>query len=216
MNSESQYLSIVQKIIAEGKRKENRTGIDTICLPGGASISHDCKDGFPLLTTCRKPFKVMATELEGFIKGITSKKWYQDRGCHIWDEWCTSDKVPYGTDEKTKESPKKTGRNEGSNASDGNSSKKYSPEDDEKKIHLGGYGPSPGYGKRHERIKGGDINSRDHYVNWCRAHKKYLDIFYDIMGEGIKNLKEHTGQPSKRDFYAFAYANSNGRISPYI
>ena len=29
----------------------------------------------------------MAVELEGFINGYTSKRWYQERGCKIWDAW---------------------------------------------------------------------------------------------------------------------------------
>jgi thymidylate synthase len=45
----------------------------------------------------------MAVELEGFIKGITSKKWFQDRDCHIWDQWCNPQKVPYGNDDETKQ-----------------------------------------------------------------------------------------------------------------
>jgi thymidylate synthase len=66
-------------------------------------IQHTMSDGFPLLTIKRVPFRVMAVELEGFIKGITSKKWFQDRNCHIWDEWCNPQKVPYGHDEETKQ-----------------------------------------------------------------------------------------------------------------
>jgi thymidylate synthase len=41
-------------------------------------------------------------ELEGFIKGITDKAWYQERRCKIWDEWCNPTKVPYGHDDETK------------------------------------------------------------------------------------------------------------------
>jgi thymidylate synthase len=59
-------------------------------------------EGFPLLTIKKVPFKIMAIELEGFIKGITNKNWFQNRNCHIWDEWCNPRKVPYGNDEETK------------------------------------------------------------------------------------------------------------------
>ncbi len=44
----------------------------------------------------------MAIELEGFIKGITDKNWYETRGCKIWSDWCSPKKVPYGNDEETK------------------------------------------------------------------------------------------------------------------
>ena len=48
------------------------------------------------------PFKVIASELEFFIKGITDKKWLQDRNNHIWDEWANPKKAPYGHDEAAK------------------------------------------------------------------------------------------------------------------
>ena len=44
----------------------------------------------------------MAVELEFFIKGLTDKQWLKDRKCHIWDQWCSPDKVPYAHDEETK------------------------------------------------------------------------------------------------------------------
>jgi thymidylate synthase len=52
-----------------------------------AIFRHNMADGFPLLTTKKVRLKTVAIELEGFIKGITSKKWYQERGCNIWNEW---------------------------------------------------------------------------------------------------------------------------------
>lgn len=96
-----QYLDLLSRILREGKWKNNRTGIKTISI-SGHMFEHDMSLGFPLLTTKKMAFKSVAVELEGFIKGITSKKWYQDRGCHIWDEWCNPMKVPYGTDDETK------------------------------------------------------------------------------------------------------------------
>jgi len=80
------YLDIVRDVIRNGERKNNRTGIDTIVMPNRV-FSHDMSKGFPLLTTKKMAFKTLSVELEGFINGITSKKWYQERGCHIWDEW---------------------------------------------------------------------------------------------------------------------------------
>jgi thymidylate synthase len=40
--------------------------------------------------------------LEGFIKGITSKQWYKERGCNYWNQWCNPQQVAYGTDDDTK------------------------------------------------------------------------------------------------------------------
>ncbi|MCX6781883.1 MAG: thymidylate synthase [Candidatus Magasanikbacteria bacterium] len=95
------YLDIVKKILETGERKENRTGVDAISI-AGAMFEHDMSQGFPLLTTKKMPFKIMAAELEFFIKGLTDKEWLKERKCHIWDEWANPKKVPYGHDEETK------------------------------------------------------------------------------------------------------------------
>ena len=96
------YLDIVKKILETGERKTSRTGIDTLVIPG-MMFQHDMKNGFPLLTTKKVPYRLVTTELEFFIKGITDKKWLQDRNNHIWDEWCTPLKVPYSHDAATKQ-----------------------------------------------------------------------------------------------------------------
>ncbi len=96
------YLDIVQKVFTHGERKGNRTGIDAIAI-AGAMFEHDMAHGFPLLTTKKMPFKVIASELEFFIKGITDKSWLQERNNHIWDEWASPKKAPYGHDEGSKQ-----------------------------------------------------------------------------------------------------------------
>ena len=94
------YAKIVKKIFDEGIRKENRTGVATIAIPG-AMFEHDMSEGFPLLTTKYVPFHLVASELEFFIRGITDKEWLRQRNNRIWDEWCSPSKVPYGHDEET-------------------------------------------------------------------------------------------------------------------
>ncbi len=95
------YLDIVKNVLENGEKKTDRTGTGTLAI-SGAILRHDMKDGFPLLTTKKIPFRLVASELEFFIKGITDKKWLQDRNNHIWDEWCTPLKVPYDHSEETK------------------------------------------------------------------------------------------------------------------
>lgn len=89
------YLDIVKYILEKGERKANRTGVDAITV-AGVMFEHDMSKGFPLLTTKKTPFRLVATELEFFIKGITDKKWLQDHNNHIWDEWAHPKKAPYG------------------------------------------------------------------------------------------------------------------------
>lgn len=100
------YLNIVQKILKEGEIKQNRTGIKTLAI-AGVMFEHDMARGFPLLTTKKMPFKVIATELEFFIKGLTDKEWLKERNNHIWDEWANPKKAPYGHDEAAKEKMEK-------------------------------------------------------------------------------------------------------------
>lgn len=95
------YLTIVKTVLEEGTEKHDRTGTGTLAV-AGAMFAHDMNKGYPLLTTKKMPFKVMATELEFFIKGITDKEWLKERGCHIWDEWAHPHKAPYGHDEESK------------------------------------------------------------------------------------------------------------------
>lgn len=95
------YLDIVKKILKEGVKKDDRTGTGTIALMG-AMFKHDMQDGFPLVTTKSVPLRLVASELEFFIKGITDKKWLQERNNHIWDEWCSPEIIPYAHDEETK------------------------------------------------------------------------------------------------------------------
>lgn len=96
------YLNIVEKILNEGVLCPNRTGISAYTI-AGATFEHDMSKGFPLLTTKKIPFKLIASELEFFIKGITDKKWLQERGNHIWDEWAKPQLAPYGHDRRSKD-----------------------------------------------------------------------------------------------------------------
>lgn len=89
------YLDIVKTVLETGERKPTRAGVDIISLPG-MMFQHNMQEGFPLLTTKKVPFRLVASELEFFIKGITDKQWLQERNNHIWDEWCTPEKVPWG------------------------------------------------------------------------------------------------------------------------
>ncbi|MBT3538952.1 thymidylate synthase [Candidatus Parcubacteria bacterium] len=95
------YLNIVKHILENGIEKTDRTGTGTLGV-AGVCFEHDMSEGFPLITTKKMPFKVMSTELEFFIKGITDKQWLIDKKCHIWDEWANPKKAPYGHDEESK------------------------------------------------------------------------------------------------------------------
>lgn len=79
---------------------DNRTETPALRVPTGAIFEHDMANGFPLITTKKMGLKNIATELEFFVRGITDKKWLQDRNCHIWDEWSNPEKWKPVYDEK--------------------------------------------------------------------------------------------------------------------
>ena len=89
------YLDIVKNILDQGVKKPTRTGIDEYAVAGGI-FEHEMSEGYPLLTTKKVPFRLVATELEFFIKGLTDKQWLIDHNNHIWDEWASPKKAPYG------------------------------------------------------------------------------------------------------------------------
>ncbi len=97
------YLDIVEKILEKGVLCENRTGVDALVYPGRFLFEHDMAGGFPFLTTKKMFLRRATVELEFFIKGITDKKWLQDRKNRFWNEWASPSKVPYGHDEETKQ-----------------------------------------------------------------------------------------------------------------
>ena len=90
------YKEIIESVLTNGVPKqatrhapdgsvipvENGT-IGTFC----EVFRHDMSKGFPLTTLRKMPWKSIKVELEGFIKGVTDKRWYEDRNCKFWSQW---------------------------------------------------------------------------------------------------------------------------------
>jgi thymidylate synthase len=81
---DKQYTDLLQDILDNGVTKQDRTGTGTISV-FGRQIRHDMKDGFPLLTTKKMPWKTIVTELLWFLRGDTNIKYLVDNNCHIWN-----------------------------------------------------------------------------------------------------------------------------------
>lgn len=83
---EQSYLAIGKKILAEGHKKSDRTGVGTKSI-FGAQMRFDLSQGFPLLTTKKVPFGLIKSELLWFLKGDTNIRYLLQHNNHIWDEW---------------------------------------------------------------------------------------------------------------------------------
>ena len=80
------YDSALEKILKEGVRKENRTGVDTIAVFGIQSRYRIDKH-FPFLTGRKLRFKSMIGELLWFLSGSTNNEDLKDLGCKFWTPW---------------------------------------------------------------------------------------------------------------------------------
>lgn len=80
-----QYLDLVKHVIENGTRQPNRTGVDSISLPG-AMMRFDLQEGFPAITTRKLAFKSSVGEMIGFLRGYESAADFRDLGCKVWDK----------------------------------------------------------------------------------------------------------------------------------
>lgn len=81
-----QYQQLLKHILDTGIRHDDRTGVGTISS-FGYQTRFDLREGFPIVTTKRVPFRWVAEELFWFLSGDTNEANLRARGVDIWKEW---------------------------------------------------------------------------------------------------------------------------------
>jgi len=81
-----QYHDLLRSILKHGKEHKDRTGVGTISH-FGYQTRFDLREGFPIVTTKRVPFRWVAEELFWFLSGDTNEANLRAKGVDIWAEW---------------------------------------------------------------------------------------------------------------------------------
>ena len=84
MSFDKEYKRVIEMCL-KGALRPTRD-ISAFSVPG-VTIRHDMSLGFPATTLRKLPFRSVSVETDFYLKGLTDKRWLEDRGCNFWKYW---------------------------------------------------------------------------------------------------------------------------------
>lgn len=81
--TETQYIDLLRDVLESGEESRGRNGVTKSLF--SRNLKFDLRDGFPLITTKKVPFKSIVEELLMFLRGETNTQVLRDKNIHIWD-----------------------------------------------------------------------------------------------------------------------------------
>lgn len=181
-----EYLRILNNVLTHGVAKQpTRFDSNGVAIPvENGTIGtfcevfrHNMADGFPLLTSRQMPWRSIRVELEGFIKGITSKSWFQERKCKFWSEWCNPEALPKDMPWPCNEMGGPPSPHESKEKIDRELKKYYQLKTDD-------LGPIYGYQWRNFGQQYGKVTSEDYIEGGCDCLGDYQQIYKNVNGIG--------------------------------
>lgn len=85
MNADVVYNNLMDKVLKEGERKEDRTGTGTVSIFGAQAV-FDLKEGFPLLQGKKVSARIIFEELRWFLSKTPNLKGLLDNKVNIWTD----------------------------------------------------------------------------------------------------------------------------------